>query len=74
MAEHGTRWINTVERSGIPELVQFAGGLRRDWEAVMAGLTLPWGNGPVEGAVIRLKRQLYGRAGLPLLRARMLAA
>lgn len=70
-------WIKTVERSGIPELVQFAGGLRRDWEAVMAGLTLPWSNGPVEGAVNRLKllkRQMYGRAGLPLLRARVLAA
>jgi transposase len=70
-------WMGTVERSGIPELVQFAAGLRRDWEAVVAGLTLPWSNGPVEGAVNRLKllkRQMYGRAGLPLLRARVLAA
>lgn len=70
-------WVSAVERSDIPELIQFAVGLRRDWEAVVAGLTLPWSNGPVEGAVNRLKlikRQMYGRAAFPLLRARVLAA
>jgi len=34
-----------------------------------------WSNGPVEGQINRLralKRQMYGRAGLELLRARVL--
>jgi len=36
-----------------------------------------WSNGPVEGQVNRLKllkRQMYGRASFPLLRARVLQA
>jgi len=57
-------------------LEQFGAGLRRDWDAVVAAFTLPWSNGPVEGQINRLKlikRQMYGRAGLGLLRARVLS-
>jgi transposase len=41
---------------------------------VAGALTEKWSNGPVEGQVNRLKmikRQMYGRAGLELLRARV---
>jgi transposase len=41
----------------------------------VAGLTLPYSNGPMEGANTKvkfLKRQMYGRAGFPLLRQRIL--
>ncbi len=41
------------------------------------GLTLPWSSGVVEGNVNRIKmikRQMYGRAGFPLLRKRVLLA
>jgi len=58
-------------------LKQFGAGLRRDWDAVVAGLTLEWSSGPVEGQVNRLKmvkRQMFGRAGLTVLRARILPA
>jgi transposase len=51
--------------------------LRKDLDAVRAGLTQKWSNGPVEGFVHKLKllkRQGYGRASFELLRARMLAA
>jgi transposase len=44
---------------------------------VRAALALPWSTGPVEGQINRLKllkRQMYGRAGLDLLRGRLLAA
>jgi transposase len=44
---------------------------------VRAGLTEAWSNGQTEGQVGRLKylkRQGYGRASLPLLRTRVLAA
>jgi transposase len=68
------RWIERAVTSGIEELKSFGEGLRRDWEAVEAGLTLEWSSGPVEGQVNRLKmlkRQMFGRAGLALLRARI---
>jgi len=45
-------------------------------DAVMNALTLPWSNGPVEGHINKLKllkRQMYGRAGIELLRRRFLA-
>jgi hypothetical protein len=48
----------------------FAKGLRKDWAAVTAGLTLPYSSGAVEGHVNRIKmikRQMYGRAGFVLL-------
>lgn len=54
----------------------FARGLRRDIDAVRAALTLPWSTGPVEGKINKLKlikRSMYGRAGLDLLRARIMA-
>ena len=44
--------------------------------AIRAGVTTRWSNGPVEGHVNRLKavtRQMYGRAGLDLLRRRVVA-
>jgi PAS domain S-box-containing protein len=47
-----------------------------DEPAIRAALTLPWSTGPVEGHVTRLKllkRQMYGRAKLDLLRLRLLA-
>ncbi|WP_157991650.1 hypothetical protein, partial [Caldimonas tepidiphila] len=44
-------------------------------EAVVAALSMPWSSGQVEGQINRLKylkRQMYGRAGLDLLRIRVL--
>jgi len=70
-------WLTAVERSGCGELRSFAAGLRQDEAAVSAALTDSWSNGPVEGHVNRLKtikRQMYGRAGFKLLRARVLWA
>ena len=73
-AENLDGWVDRAIASGIEELKGFCRGLRRDWEAVVAGLTLEWSNGPVEGQINRLKalkRAMFGRAGLPLLRARV---
>jgi transposase len=70
-------WLSQAEQSGCGELVGFAAGLRQDEAAVRAALSAPWNNGPVEGQVNRLKvikRQMYGRAGLQLLRARVVNA
>jgi transposase len=70
-------WLVKAEQSGCGELMGFAAGLRQDEAAVRAALTTHWSNGPVEGQVNRLKvfkRQMYGRAGLRLLRARVVNA
>lgn len=61
----------------LPSLRHFAQHLERDLDAVIAGLTLPWNSGVVEGHVNRikmLKRQMFGRAGFELLRKRVLLA
>jgi len=55
----------------------FARGLRADQTAIAAALRLPWSNGQTEGHITKLKlvkRQMYGRAKLDLLRARLLGA
>jgi transposase len=68
-------WIERAKASGVAAIRRFAEGLVSDLAAVTAGLTLPWSNGPTEGAVNRLKlikRQMYGRAGFELLRRRVL--
>jgi transposase len=68
-------WIQTAIRSGIQSLARFAFGLRRDISAVIAAVESHFSNGQVEGQINRLKmikRQMYGRAGLTLLHARIL--
>jgi transposase len=68
-------WLGEAARSDLPEMGGFALGIRRDRAAVDAGLTLDWSQGQTEGFVNKLKtlkRQMFGRAGLTLLRERML--
>jgi transposase len=68
-------WLDRVEKQGVSELQSFAQGLKKDYEAVKAGLTLSWSNGQTEGQVHRLKltkRQMYGRGSFTLLRKRVL--
>ena len=70
-------WLEAVGESQIPELQRFALGIMRDKDAVMAGLTEIYSNGPVEAQVHKLKfvkRSMFGRAKLPLLRKRLLHA
>jgi transposase len=69
-----TAWLVSAEASSCPEIRRFAEGIRRDEAAVQAAVSERWSNGPVEGQVNRLKtikRQMYGRAGFVLLRARV---
>jgi transposase len=70
-------WLTRAVVSPCPEVSQFAEGIRRDESAVNAAVTTRWSNGPVEGHVNRLKsikRQMYGRAGFALLKARVVNA
>jgi transposase len=68
-------WMKRAQSSGIYGMQRFVHRLRQDLSAVEAAVTETWSNGPVEGHVARLKtikRQMYGRAGFELLRARVL--
>jgi transposase len=68
-------WITAVLGSGLVELIGFVSGILVDKAAVLAALSLPWSNGQTEGQINRLKlikRQMYGRAKLDLLRVRIL--
>lgn len=61
--------------AGLPGISSFAKGLEQDLDAVTQGLTSRWNSGPVEGRVNHIKmikRQMFGRASLPLLRKRVL--
>lgn len=44
-------WLSAVQASPIPELHRFAQSLLQDKDAVVAGLTLSYSNGPVEAQV-----------------------
>ncbi|MFD9824874.1 ISL3 family transposase [Streptomyces violascens] len=73
--QHAKDWITTVRAEDLPGLHTFAHGLEKDWDAVIQGLTTHWNSGPVEGRVNHIKmikRQMFGRAKLPLLRKRVL--
>ena len=68
-------WLERVKAEDQPELHTFAAGIGQDLAAVTAGLTLPYSSGATEGNVNRLKaikRQMYGRASLDLLRKRVI--
>ncbi|MET8208378.1 ISL3 family transposase [Streptomyces sp. NPDC005373] len=68
-------WMERVEHDGLPALHSLVNGLRRDQDAVIAGLSSFWSSGQVEGQntrVKRIKRDGYGRANFDLLRIRIL--
>jgi transposase len=68
------RWL---AETGNSILASFGKGIATDLAAVGAALTEPWSNGQTEGQITKLKlvkRQMYGRAHLDLLRARLLVS
>jgi transposase len=70
-------WLANAAECELGPLVSFASGLRKDLAAVTAAVTLPWSSGVVEGHNTRIKlikRMMYGRAGVDLLRKRVLLA
>jgi transposase len=70
-------WLERAAQSTLGVFQRFAQGLRDDYAAVKAGMTLSWSTGPVEGHINRLKmlkRQMFGRARLALLSRRFLLA
>jgi transposase len=68
-------WIERAKTSQLPEFESFAQSLLSDKDAVLMAAKSDWSSGQVEGQVNRLKlikRQMYGRGNLDLLRKRVL--
>ena len=66
-----------VQADDLPALHGFVTGLGQDLDAVVAGLSLRYSSGAVEGhnnKIKMLKRQMFGRANFDLLRKRVLLA
>jgi transposase len=58
-------------------ITSFATGITKNKAAVRASIIQPWSNGQTEGQITKLKlvkRQMYGRAKIDLLRARLVTA
>lgn len=71
------QWLAQALQSAIAPFQRFAESLKEDYAVVRARLTFAVSNGQTEGQINRLKmlkRQMYGRAGLALLRHRFLLA
>ena len=69
------RFLHDARRSRLSSMQQFARTLTRDIEAVKHAIAEPWSSGQAEGQINRLKtlkRAMYGRASIELLRARKL--
>ena len=65
-----------IEDAASSLMASFARGISADKRAVAAAIVEPWSNGQTEGHITKLKmikRQMYGRANLDLLRARLCA-
>jgi hypothetical protein len=74
--EHLDIWLTDARSCGIYGMRRFARTLRQDIDAVRNAVLEPWSNGQTEGQINRLKtlkRAMYGRAGVDLLRARMMS-
>ena len=70
-------WLERAKACPYEEVRRFAQGLEREFPAVQAALSEPWSSGQVEGHITMLtllKRQMYGRAHIDLLRLRVLHA
>jgi transposase len=68
-------WLHEAKTCSLAEFRRFARGLEKEYDALSAALSEQWSNGQVEGQITRLKflkRQMYGRAKIDLLRLRVL--
>ena len=68
-------WLQDAQLSGVYAMQRFARAARQDFDPARNAVLEPWSNGQTEGQINRLKaikRAMYGRAGIELLRARMI--
>jgi transposase len=69
------QWLIDAAAGDLKPFARLAAGMTDDLVAIKNAFRYPWSTGPVEGHITRvklIKRAGYGRAKLPLLRARVL--
>jgi transposase len=67
-------WLAAASQSLV---ASFASGVSNDRASIHAAMVQPWSNGQTEGQINKLKmvkRQMYGRAKIDLLQARLIGA
>jgi transposase len=70
-------WLIEAKSCGVHAIETFAVGFEQDGAAIRTAPTTPWSSGQAEGQITKLKllrRSMYGRAKLDLLRQRLLLA
>ncbi|MGW6928235.1 transposase, partial [Streptomyces sp. NPDC054950] len=68
-------WLDDLTNTGLAPLTGLAGALREDRHAVAQGIATPYNSGVNEGRITDVKLQkrlMAGRAGVPLLRHRVI--
>lgn len=68
-------WLEQLSDARLPPLASLANAIREDRPAVVQGITTPFNSGVNEGRITDLKLQkriMAGRAGVPLLRHRVI--
>lgn len=68
-------WLEQLTTARLPVLAGLAKAIREDQPAVVQGITTPFSSGVNEGRLTDLKLQkriMAGRAGVPLLRHRII--
>lgn len=68
------QWIADAKKRSIPAIVNFVRALMHDIQGVRNAVIESWSNGQTEGQINRLKtlkRSMFGRTDIQLLRARM---
>ncbi|MFD7836148.1 hypothetical protein [Streptomyces sp. NPDC059761] len=68
-------WLEQLTSARLPALASLAKAIREDQPAVVQGITTPFNSGVNEGRITDLKLQkriMAGRAGVPLLRHRVI--
>ncbi|MFF4020688.1 ISL3 family transposase [Streptomyces sp. NPDC001843] len=68
-------WLQQLTITRLPALASLANAIREDQPAVVQGITTPFNSGVNEGRITDLKLQkriMAGRAGVPLLRQRVI--
>lgn len=68
-------WLHQVISLDIKQMSRLANGIKQDIDAVSNAISSSWSSGRVEGKINKLKtlkRQMYGRASLDLLRRKMI--
>lgn len=74
-SEELEKWLEEAEGLGIEQISSFAGGIRRDIDAVRKAIELDYNNGLAEGSVNKIKVVkwiMYGRNSFELLKGKLL--